>query len=133
MTLTVMRKEYRKFQSRIIIYKSYRPFSNQNFRENLLHNLSKVNLVNDVDGFQKFCDTGLETLNKHAPCKQKYVQSNQVPFSTNELFKTIMTRSRLQNNYLKNRNDTNRLLHTKQRNYCVLLLRKTKKKDTMII
>ena len=30
-----------------------------------------------------------------------------------------MTKSRLRNNYLKNRNDTNRLLYNKQRNYCV--------------
>ena len=76
MTLTVMRKEYPKVQSRIISYRSYRHFSNEKFRKNLLHNLSKVNLVKDVDGFQKFCDIGLETLNKYAPCKQRYVRSN---------------------------------------------------------
>ena len=73
MNLTVMRKEYRNFQSKIISYRSYRHFSNKKFRENLLHNLSKVNLVGDVDGFQKLCDIGLETLNKHVLCKRKYV------------------------------------------------------------
>ena len=50
-TLTVMRKEYRKFQSRIFSYRSYRHFSNEKFSENLLHSLSKVSLVNDLDGF----------------------------------------------------------------------------------
>ena len=58
MTLTVMRREYRKLQSEIIIYRSYRHFSNEKFRENLLYNLSKVNLINDVDDFQGFCDIG---------------------------------------------------------------------------
>ena len=38
-----------------------------------------------------------------------------------------MTTSRLLNSYLKNQNDTNMFLCTKQRNYCVSLLRKTKK------
>ena len=73
MTLTVMRKEYRKFQPIIISYRSYKHFSSEKFRKNLSDNLSKVNLVNDVDGFQKFCDIVLETLNKHVPCKQRYV------------------------------------------------------------
>ena len=50
-----------------------------------------------------------------------------MPFSTKELSKATMTRSRLGNNCLKNRNGTNRLLYTKQRNYCLSLLKKTKK------
>ena len=127
MTLTIMRKEYWKFQSRLISYRSYRQFSNEKFRENLLLNLSKESLVNDADGFQKFCDIGLETLDKLALCKQKYVRSSQMPFLTKELSKEIVTRFRLQS-YLKHRNDTNRLLYTKQRNSCVSLLRKTKKR-----
>ena len=127
-----MRKEYWKFQSRLISYRSYRQFSNEKFRENLLLNLSKESLVNDADGFQKFCDIGLETLDKLVLYKQKYVRSSQMPFLTKELSKEIVTRFRLRNNYLKHRNDTNRLLYTKQRNSCVSLLRKTKK-DTMIM
>ena len=39
-----------------------------------------------------------------------------------------MTRSRLRNKYLKNRNEENRAIYVKQRNYCVSLLRKSKKK-----
>ena len=70
-----MRNEYRKFQPRIISYRSYRQFSREKFRGNLSHNFSKVNLVNHVDGFQKFCDIGLETLNKHVSCKQRYVRN----------------------------------------------------------
>ena len=38
-----------------------------------------------------------------------------------------MTRSRLRNKYLRNRNEDNRALYIKQRNYCVSLLRKSKK------
>ena len=60
-TLTVLRKVYKKFQS-----------IKRNFRENILHNLSKVNLVNNADDFQTFCDIGFKTLNKHAPYKKKH-------------------------------------------------------------
>ena len=46
---------------------------------------------------------------------------------TNDLSKNVTTRSRLRNKYLKNDNEENRKLYAKQRNYCVSLLRKTKK------
>ena len=39
-----------------------------------------------------------------------------------------MSRSRLRNKYLKNKNEENRAIYVKQRNYCVSLLRKSKKK-----
>ena len=51
-----------------------------------------------------------------------------MPFFTKELSKEIMTRSRLRNKYLKNRNEENRAIYVKQRNYCASLLRKSKKK-----
>ena len=40
-----------------------------------------------------------------------------------------MKRSRLQNNFVKNRTGGNKILYTKQRNYCVSLLKKFKKKN----
>ena len=51
-----------------------------------------------------------------------------MPFFTKELSKEIMTRSRLHNKYIKNRNEENRAMYVKQRNYCVSLVRKSKKK-----
>ena len=40
-----------------------------------------------------------------------------------------MKRSRLRNNFLKNRTEDNKTLYAKQRNYCVSLMKKSKKKD----
>ena len=51
-----------------------------------------------------------------------------MPFITKDLSKAIMKRSRLRNNFLKNRTGENKTLYTKQRNYCVSLLKKSKKK-----
>ena len=50
-----------------------------------------------------------------------------MPFMTKDLSKNIMKRSRLCNKYLNNNNEENRKLYAQQRNYCVSLLRKTKK------
>ena len=44
-----------------------------------------------------------------------------------ELSKEIMDRTRLRNNFLRNISDENKRKCTNQRNYCVLLSRKTKK------
>ena len=46
---------------------------------------------------------------------------------TKELGKAIMKRSQLKNRFNKNHNYENSYLYKKQRNFCVSLLRKTKK------
>ena len=45
-----------------------------------------------------------------------------------ELNKAIMTRSRLRNKYLKEKSADLKIAYDKQRNYCVNLLRRNKKK-----
>ena len=49
-----------------------------------------------------------------------------MPFVTKDLYKAIMKRWKLRNNYLKNKTNANGMLWKKQRNYCVSLLRKSK-------
>ena len=127
MTVTVMRKTFKKLRPRIINYRSYKFFSNDDFRVSLLNDLSDENLINNDNGLERFCTVATNTLNKFAPIKKKYARGNQMPFMTKELSKEIMTRSKLRNKYLKERTEENRLLFTQQRNKCVSLLRKNKK------
>ena len=75
-------------------------------------------VIND-DGF---CEVSVNVLNKHATRKKKYARGNQMPFFIKELSKEIMTRSRLRKKYLKNRNEENRAIYVKRRNYCVPLV-----------
>ena len=77
---------------------------------------------------KKFCEPSVNILNKHAPRKKRHARGNQMPVFTKELSEEIMTRSRLRNKYLKNKNEENRAIYVKQRNYCYSLLRKSKKK-----
>ena len=68
----------------------------------------------------------MDTLDRYAPCKQKYTRGNHLPFMNKTISKEIMKRTRFRNQFLKNRTDENKSRYTKQRNYCVSLLRKTK-------
>ena len=127
MTLTVMKKNFRKFHPRLINYRSYKNFSNETFRECLLKKLSKEVFENNNEGLLRFCDINLQVLNQHAPQKIKYIRGNQITFKTKQLSKEIMKRSRLRNNFLRNRTEENKILYNRQSNYCVSLLRKCKR------
>ena len=52
MTLTVMRKSFKKLKARVINYRSYKHFSNEVFRESLLGKLSQQTFVNNDYGFE---------------------------------------------------------------------------------
>ena len=60
-TMTVMPISFKKIQPNIITYRSYKILSNGSFRKTLINKLSIENLVNNDNGFQKFCDINLET------------------------------------------------------------------------
>ena len=126
MTVTVMRKTFKKLSPRIISYRSYKDFSNETFRDCLVNNLPNEIFSNNDNGLEKFCKTTMDTLNLFAPIKKKYARGNQMPFMTKDLSKEMMTRSRLRNKHLKDKTEENRLLYTQQKNKCVSLLRKTK-------
>ena len=68
----------------------------------------------------------MAAINKHAPLKRKYVRANHVEYMVKELSQAMMKRSKLRNDYLKQRSEENRQAYKKQRNFCVTLVRKKK-------
>ena len=92
-TLTVMRKIFKKLKARVITYRSYKHFSNEVFRENLLGKLSQQTFVNNDYGFERLCNITLKTLDNYAPGKVKHARDNQIPFMTKDLSKNIMETS----------------------------------------
>ena len=59
MTLTIMRKTFKKQRPRIINYRSFKHFSNEEFRKFLIDNLSNQIYVNNDDGFNRSCKLAL--------------------------------------------------------------------------
>ena len=51
--------------------------------------------------FEDFKRTIVDTLDKHAPLKKKYLRTNHSNFVTKELSKAITNRSRLRNKFFK--------------------------------
>ena len=85
-------------------------------------------LEENADGFQEFLEICQKTLNHHAPTKQMFVQDSHLPFINKTLSEEItMHMTRFCNKYLRNKIDENKKKYTKQRNYCVSLLRKSKR------
>ena len=125
MSLTVMRKSFKKYQPKTKNYRSYKIFSNEKYRETLINNLSKENFINNDNAFQRFSHISLDALNKQAPRKKKHARGNQMPFFINkELSKAIMTRIIT----LSYKIGVRKIEYAKQRHFWVSLLRKTKKR-----
>ena len=69
----------------------------------------------------------MSVLDNHAPMKKKIVRGNNAPFMTKALFKVIMHRSELKNNFHKKPSEENKSLYKIQRNICVNLLKREKR------
>ena len=68
----------------------------------------------------------LNRVKQTAPTKTKYLRTNHSPFVTKELSKTIIPRSKLQNQYLKHKSEEARAHFKIQGNLWVTLLRKAR-------
>ena len=126
MTVTVLRAFFKKAEPKVISYRDYKNFSNDNFRL-LLEELGGNFDFTTETALDSFLDICREALNKIAPLKQKYVRANNSPFMNKTILKAIIKRTRLRNRFLKDMSDSNRVAYNTQRNYCVSLIRKAKK------
>ena len=81
----------------------------------------------ESNSYSEFEKTFLTVLNKQAPLKTKFLRHNNNRFMAKELQKAIISKSQLKNRCNKTRNYKNLDLYKKQRNFCVSLLRKTKR------
>ena len=60
--------------------------------------------------------------------KKKFIRGNNAPFMNKTLSQAFMRRSKLKNKFNKNPTEQNKISYNQQRNYCVSLLRKEKRK-----
>ena len=102
-----MKKSFQKCKPRIIIFRDYRHFQNNAFREDLLFELLNFNTEISDKGFTEFFEACNKHLNYHAPCKQKYAWDNHLSLMNKNISNETMKRTRLRNKFLKDRNRGN--------------------------
>ena len=129
MTITVMKTTFQKLKPKLIYYRDYSMFSKDTFREKLLSKSSMQNISSTINGLQIVLQIFIGFLDKLVPQKKNYNRGNNVPFMNKPLARAHTKRSRLWNRFLKNRSEVNRIHYIRQRNCCVSVLRKTKKKQ----
>ena len=78
----------------------------------------------DKKRFLAICEN---THNQYVPRKKKFIRGNHSPFMNKELLKAIRKRTRLRKKFLRNRSPENKENFNKQRNYCVHLVRESKR------
>ena len=127
MTVTVMKTTFEKLKPRVSYFRNWNEFCNENFRTQLLNKLSLDNFNNSSNDINIFLEICINTLDVFATRKKKYLRGNNMTFMSKNLVNAHRKRTHLRNEFLKNRTESNRVCYNKQRNFCVNLLRKTKK------
>ena len=126
MIVSVLKTDYKKKDPLIVNYRSYNKFDENLFRQELTNALH--NLMTENSTYDEFKEVYMKVLNLHAPMKKKFVRGNNAPFMNKTLSQAFMHRSKLKNKFNKNPTEENKNSYKKQRNYCVSLLKKEKKK-----
>ena len=92
--MVVLKSTFPKSTPQKITCRSYKLFKRL-LRDDLNYLLSKENMTLEFTSLTNFTKIFIETLNKHALKKKKYIHVNHANFVTKGLGKTIMLRSRL--------------------------------------
>lgn len=108
--LSVFETSFEKQKSNIATYRDYKHFNNKKTRKSLIIYFNTAKNISH-DAFQSLV---MYTLDKMASIKQKYIQS---PFVNKNTDKTIMTRVRLRNRFVKEPIPMNKLAYKKQRKF----------------
>ena len=120
---------FRKLPPRIISYRDFSNYHNANFINSLTEILFEgENTESFVKDPNCFCNVRTELYFVKFSHKRKYVRGNNKRFMNKALSKAIMQRTKLRNKFLKDPSAENKFSYNKQRNWCVSLLRKEKKK-----
>ena len=83
LTTTVLKQYFPQQKSKVINYRDYRKFRDNEFRAQFDSEILKHDINNTE--CQHFLNIFIEILNKHAPMKQKYHRRNQGRFRTKKL------------------------------------------------
>ena len=119
----ILKSTFTKVGPKKVVYREYKNFNEENFLTDLNVNLKWCHPTE----YQAFEDTFVQTLDKHAPKKQKVLRANNKPYVNKDLSKAIKTRSRLKNIANKTKKETDINKFKSQRNLVLKVNRKLKR------
>ena len=119
--ITSFRFKYSPGAPKQVFYRSFKHFNKHRFQKEF-----RQSIENDTE-FDSFDKHFLNTLEKHAPLKQKTLRANDAPYMTNALRKAIMKRTELANKYHKTRQTEDYIKFRKHRNYVLRLYKRERK------
>ena len=121
-----MKITFQRLPPKISTYSNYKKCYNHKFGDTLVKELSSTKTWNN--DISIFIDIYVRNLDKHESLKKKGARGKHLLFINEELSKAIMHRSKLCNNFLRNRFNENAVEKTIRNNgICVSLLRRTRK------
>ena len=115
MTVTVIKRYFKKQAPTIITYRNYSKIDVSIFRENFKLKLEDHKVTGKTT-YDDFKECFLAQVEIYAPLKRKTVRANNSPFMNKGLSKAIMIRSRLKNKYNRNPSIENKNAYKKQTN-----------------
>ena len=83
LTTTVLKQYFLKLKPKVVNYRDYRKFRNDEFRSKLDNEILKPD-INNME-YQHFLNIFIKILSKPDPIKQKYLRANQQRFMTKNL------------------------------------------------
>ena len=120
---TMLKTKYQRMPPKIITFRSFKKFSEEQFRESIKSDSSYIE-VGNLNSLQKVIE---KRFDQFAPLKQITLRGNNKPHMTSDLRKAIMKRSRLKNKANKSGNLVDIIAFKKQRNLVVRLNKNAKK------
>merc|ERR1712240_218783 len=124
MTVTVMKSHFKKKEPIRIVYHDKSKFDAVKFREGIRNQIAAKGKMN-LEELQNLLSSNFL---EDAPLKEKVLRGNNAPFMNRTLSQAYSTRARLKNKKQKYPTQRNEDLYWKQRNFCVSLTRKEKKR-----
>ena len=98
MVMTSMKTTFQKASPKVIVYRDMKSFDKKAFKLELAQKLATT----DSTSYLNFENTFINTLDKHAPTKEKTLRDNHKPFVSKGMRQAVMKRSALGSRYRKN-------------------------------
>ena len=100
LVVCILRASFKKLPRKIITYRDQKRFNQDHFLRDLDTRLLQGELYRNCDeSYKKLTEIFNDTLNHHAPLKQKQVRGNHPPFMTKDRSKAIMNESKAKNKW----------------------------------